>query len=87
MLSVMDYVMRLIRGALNMMTIVKANTDLNKKTPQLLTVNELTIATKAGVVLVDKLSYQLKQGATLAIVGESGSGKSIASLALLGTTM
>ena len=34
--------------------------------------------------LVDKLSYELRQGQTLAIVGESGSGKSIASLALLG---
>ena len=63
---------------------------INKKIPivpipePILTVNELTITTKAGLVLVDKLSYQLCQGQTLAIVGESGSGKSIASLALLG---
>ena len=33
---------------------------------------------------MNQLSYQLRQGQTLAIVGESGSGKSIASLALLG---
>ena len=63
---------------------------INKKIPivpihePVLTVDELTIATEAGLVLVDKLSYQLCQGQTLAIVGESGSGKSIASLALLG---
>ncbi len=75
--------MPLIRGALNM-------TIINKKIPivpihePILTVSELSIATKAGLMLVDKLSYQLSQGQTLAIVGESGSGKSIASLALLG---
>ena len=50
----------------------------------MLKVDELSIVTDAGITLVDKLSYELKQGQTLAIVGESGSGKSIASLALLG---
>lgn len=50
----------------------------------ILTVNELSIVTDSGAILVDKLSYQLSQGQTLAIVGESGSGKSISSLALLG---
>ncbi|AMN50895.1 microcin ABC transporter ATP-binding protein [Psychrobacter sp. P2G3] len=50
----------------------------------MLTVNKLSIATNVGTALVDKLSYELRQGQTLAIVGESGSGKSIASLALLG---
>jgi len=50
----------------------------------MLTVDRLTITTTTGVQLVDALSYQLRQGQTLAIVGESGSGKSIASLALLG---
>lgn len=49
-----------------------------------LSVNQLMITTATGVNLVDKLSYELRQGQTLAIVGESGSGKSIASLALLG---
>ncbi|MGP5544388.1 ATP-binding cassette domain-containing protein, partial [Psychrobacter aquimaris] len=50
----------------------------------MLSVDKLSIVTDAGSVLVDKLSYELRQGQTLAIVGESGSGKSIASLALLG---
>ncbi|MCD6252142.1 MAG: ABC transporter ATP-binding protein [Psychrobacter sp.] len=50
----------------------------------MLSVDKLSITTVTGVQLVDELSYELKQGQTLAIVGESGSGKSIASLALLG---
>ena len=50
----------------------------------MLTVEKLGIGTPANVTLVDELSYELRQGQTLAIVGESGSGKSIANLALLG---
>ncbi|MEG9304175.1 dipeptide ABC transporter ATP-binding protein [Psychrobacter celer] len=50
----------------------------------MLVVDKLSIVTDADIVLVDKLTYELRQGETLAIVGESGSGKSIASLALLG---
>lgn len=56
----------------------------NAQNKLMLAVDKLSIMTNAGVVLVDKLSYELRQGQTLAIVGESGSGKSIASLALLG---
>ena len=56
----------------------------NSQNKLMLTVDKLSIITHAGVALVDKLSYELRQGQTLAIVGESGSGKSIASLALLG---
>lgn len=50
----------------------------------MLTVEKLSIGTPANVTLVNELSYELRQGQTLAIVGESGSGKSIANLALLG---
>ncbi|MEN6670213.1 dipeptide ABC transporter ATP-binding protein [Psychrobacter sp. B38] len=50
----------------------------------MLTVEKLSIVTTKNVTLVNELSYELRQGQTLAIVGESGSGKSIASLALLG---
>ncbi|WP_244266911.1 ABC transporter ATP-binding protein [Polycladidibacter stylochi] len=39
---------------------------------------------RAPFCAVQKLSYSLDQGKTLAIVGESGSGKSVSSLALLG---
>ena len=56
----------------------------NSQNKLMLTVDKLSIITHASVALVDKLSYELRQGQTLAIVGESGSGKSIASLALLG---
>lgn len=55
-----------------------------KLSSSILEVKDLSIVTDSGLVLVDKLSYKLSQGQTLAIVGESGSGKSIASLALLG---
>ena len=61
------------------------NEKLNRAQNKLmLTVNSLSITTATGIQLVDALSYELRQGQTLAIVGESGSGKSIASLALLG---
>lgn len=58
--------------------------DKAAKNVPMLTVEKLSIVTSANVTLVDELSYELRQGQTLAIVGESGSGKSIASLALLG---
>ncbi|MDN5665867.1 MAG: dipeptide ABC transporter ATP-binding protein [Psychrobacter sp.] len=56
----------------------------NTQNKLMLVVDKLSIITDADIVLVDKLTYELRQGETLAIVGESGSGKSIASLALLG---
>ncbi|ABE75208.1 ABC transporter ATP-binding protein [Psychrobacter cryohalolentis] len=73
----------------NMTTATEQNSLLNDNHSNLsnklmLTVDKLNIATTSGTVLVDKLTYELRQGQTLAIVGESGSGKSIASLALLG---
>lgn len=73
----------------NMTTATKQKNRLNDNNSNaqsklMLTVDKLNITTVTGVVLVDKLSYELRQGQTLAIVGESGSGKSIASLALLG---
>ncbi|KRU22548.1 ABC transporter ATP-binding protein [Psychrobacter piscatorii] len=61
------------------------NESLNHAQNKLmLAVDSLSITTATGIQLVDALSYELRQGQTLAIVGESGSGKSIASLALLG---
>jgi len=73
----------------NMTTATKQKNCLNDnhsnaQSKLMLIVDKLSIANTLGVPLVDKLSYELRQGQTLAIVGESGSGKSIASLALLG---
>ena len=73
----------------NMTMATEQNDRLNKSHSNadnklMLTVDKLSIVTNTGITLVDKLSYELRQGQTLAIVGESGSGKSIASLALLG---
>ena len=73
----------------NMTTATKQKNRLNDnhsnaQNKLMLVVDKLSIANTLGVPLVDKLSYELRQGQTLAIVGESGSGKSIASLALLG---
>ena len=73
----------------NMTTATKQKNCLNDNHSNaqhklMLVVDKLSIANTLGVPLVDKLSYELRQGQTLAIVGESGSGKSIASLALLG---
>ena len=73
----------------NMTTATKQKNRLNDnhsnaQSKLMLIVDKLSIANTLDVPLVDKLSYELRQGQTLAIVGESGSGKSIASLALLG---
>ena len=86
--------MRLTRGAHNMAIYSNLKSDVpnitsstnaqNEAAQKVLIVDKLSIVTAAGAMLVDKLSYQLSKGQTLAIVGESGSGKSIASLALLG---
>ena len=62
---------------------ISGENSINVQKKLMLAVDKLSIITDKGVVLVDRLSYELKQGQTLAIVGESGSGKSIGSLALL----
>jgi dipeptide transport system ATP-binding protein len=53
----------------------------------LLTVRNLSVAFRQGgqeTLAVDRISFELKKGETLAIVGESGSGKSVAMLAVMG---
>ncbi len=54
--------------------------------PALLQVEELSVRFRAEagmLTAVDRLSFELRRGETLAIVGESGSGKSVTSLALM----
>ncbi len=48
----------------------------------LVSVQDLTVAF-AGRVVVDRVSFTLDRGETLALVGESGSGKSLTALSLL----
>ena len=54
-------------------------------TEPLLAVKDLSIAFAAGrqVLAVDRISFSIKKGETLALVGESGSGKSATALSIM----
>ena len=52
----------------------------------LLSVRELSVAFRQGprqMLAVDKISFDLKKGETVALVGESGSGKSVTALSVM----
>src|SRR5438105_7737800 len=55
-------------------------------TTPLLSVRDLSIAFRSGgreTLAVDRISFEIAKGETLALVGESGSGKSITALSIL----
>src|SRR6202049_4730174 len=55
-------------------------------TEPLLSVRDLSIAFRSGgreTLVVDRISFEIAKGETLALVGESGSGKSVTALSIL----
>src|SRR5689334_5999544 len=59
---------------------------MDMTTEPLLTVKDLSIAFSAGgrtTLAVDRISFDIKKGETLALVGESGSGKSATALSVM----
>jgi microcin C transport system ATP-binding protein len=59
---------------------------MNTSDTTLLSVRDLSVAFGQGereVLAVDRISFDIRQGETLALVGESGSGKSATALSVM----
>ena len=59
---------------------------MDASTKPLLTVRDLSVAFRQGarkLVAVDRISFELKKGETVALVGEFGSGKSVTALSVM----
>lgn len=62
----------------------KTNDRQNNQPTALITVKDLEVKTKEGVVLVEPISLTLYAGQNLTILGETGSGKSLLAQAIMG---
>ena len=59
---------------------------VDASTQPLLSVRDLSVAFRQGarqLLAVDRISFELKKGETIALVGESGSGKSVTALSVM----
>ena len=59
---------------------------MDATTQPLLSVRDLSVAFRQGarqMLAVDRISFDLKKGETVALVGESGSGKSVTALSVM----
>ena len=59
---------------------------MDAATQPLLSVRDLSVAFRQGerqILAVDRISFDVKKGETLALVGESGSGKSVTALSVM----
>ena len=59
---------------------------MDATTQPLLSVRDLSVAFRQGprqMLAVDRISFDLRKGETVALVGESGSGKSVTALSVM----